>query len=66
MAHQRLRHDVAAATAKAVLEIVAPCLRPEEQHEAWGMFLTAITAGLEKYEELRQRELHRLARPSDN
>ncbi len=53
------------ALAKAILDIVAPCLREEEQKEAFGMFYEACKAALMHYEERADRMLHRL-RPMNN
>jgi hypothetical protein len=61
-----LIHDHATALATAILEMVSPCLRPEETREAWSMFLEASKAMLEKYEEAAARQAKRLCKPSRN
>ena len=62
----RARHDAAVATARAILEVVSPCLRPEEQRDAYEEFYRAVSAGLEAYEALRGRDFGGLAAPSRN
>lgn len=64
---QHLRHDTAMAAARAILDMVSPCLTTEsERTEAFGMFYEAMIAALTKYDELLARELKRLCRPSPN
>jgi hypothetical protein len=60
---QALQHDAAVAMAKCLVNIIAPCLRPEEQGEAAREFYQVIRAGLEAYEEQREREV---PKPSKN
>lgn len=62
----RARHDAAIATARAILEIVAPCLRPEERHDAFEEFYYAVSAGLEAYEAMRAPSPIIAAEPSLN
>jgi len=62
----RVDHDCAMATAKAVLDMVGHLLRPEEQHEFFGMVACAVRACLLKRDELLARERKRLGRPSTN
>ena len=62
----RLDHDVCMAAAKAILDPVAHMLRPEEQHEFFGMTFTALEAMLIRRDELLKRERQRLGKPSDN
>lgn len=65
MGKTRIRHDAAFAAAKASLDVVAPCLREEEQAEVFGIFYQIAVASLEAYEAMVQREANRL-HPSDN
>ena len=41
--------DHAAALARAILDIVSPCLREEEKCEAYQMFVAASAAALASY-----------------
>ena len=45
----RLLHEAAVGLARELVEIVSPCLRPEEQHEALREFYSAIRKGLEDF-----------------
>ena len=60
------RHDAAIAIARTVLEIVSPCLRPEEHRDAFEEFYRAVSAGLEAYEAMRGANPRRVAEPSPN
>lgn len=60
------RHDTAVATARAILEVVSPCLRPEEHREAFEEFYRAVSAGLEAYEAILARSHRGIAEPSPN
>jgi hypothetical protein len=60
---QSLQHDAAVAMAKCLVNIIAPCLREEEQREAAREFYQVIRAGLEAYEEQRERDV---PKPSAN
>lgn len=62
----RTRHDTAVAIARAILDIVAPCLRPEERRDAFEEFYYAVSAGLEAYESMRARRPIASAEPSPN
>ncbi|MBN9120389.1 MAG: hypothetical protein J0I06_14735 [Planctomycetes bacterium] len=53
------------ALGQAILDIVAPCLRPEEQRDAFEMFVTAAKAVLDSYEEKADR-MRRRVKPSAN
>ena len=55
MADQRLIHDVAVATSKHVLEIVAGCLREEEQLDAFAEIYERVKAGIEAFDLNRNR-----------
>jgi hypothetical protein len=46
----RLTHDVAIAMAKALLDVIAPALREEEQRDAFSEFYEICKAGIEAYE----------------
>jgi len=48
--NQRLIHDVAFATSRSILDVFAPCLREEEQREAFAEIYNRVKAGLELYE----------------
>lgn len=59
------RHDVAAATAAAVVEMVA-VLRPEERLEFHRQVYEAARAALAEYDALLCRQNPRLLKPSKN
>jgi hypothetical protein len=61
----RLIHDRAFAMANAILSTVAPCLRPEEQNEAFKAFYRICKEGLEVYELQTNRQEKRL-KPGKN
>ena len=63
--NQSLQHDHAFALATAILEIVSPCLREEEQREAFNMFYEAAKSSLEHYEMMADRRMRRI-KPSSN
>lgn len=67
-AARSIRHDVAFATARALLDVITPAMRPEELNEAFMTFLRGITAALVRYDELLDRRERRLRPmgPSDN
>ena len=54
----RLRHDVAWATARCILEVVN--LRNEEKREAFGMIYQRVKDGLLAYDRETNALLHRL------
>jgi hypothetical protein len=60
--NQRLVNQMALEMAQAILNIVSPCLRPEEHKGAFGEFAEVCRAGIEAYEiqmsRMRQRLLH--------
>lgn len=60
------RHDAAIAIARTILEIVSPCLRPEEHRDAFEEFYHAVMAGLEAYEAIRIASPRPIAEPSPN
>jgi hypothetical protein len=61
----RLIHDAAFAMAKALLDITSPCLREEEQRDAFREFYCVCKAGLEAYEVQTSRMQRRL-QPGNN
>jgi hypothetical protein len=61
-----IQHDAAVAIAHAVLDIIAPCLRPEEQPDALHEFYQVIRAGLEAYDETLARSRRMAFEPSPN
>lgn len=62
---QSLQHDHAHALAVAILQMVTPCLREEEQREAFEMFYEAAKASFEHYEMMADRRMKRI-KPSAN
>ena len=50
MVNQRLIHDVAFATSRSILEVIAGLLREEEQREAFAEIYERVKAGIESYE----------------
>jgi hypothetical protein len=65
VANQRLIHDVAFATSRQILEVVAPCLREEEQRDAFAEIYERIKAGIECFELRSNRMASRLL-PGNN
>ncbi len=61
----RLRHDTAWATARALLEIIVPALRPEEHQDAFDEFYKICLSALVSYDVQAQREETRI-KPSRN
>jgi hypothetical protein len=66
MGDESLQHDAAVGMSRALVEIIAPCLRPEEQQEAFREFYEVIRAGLEAYEAQLERKTLGATRPSRN
>lgn len=62
---QFLTHDAAWAMARDIVEVFAGCLREEERHEAFVEVLTRAKAGLEQFQERKNRMQQRL-RPGAN
>lgn len=60
---ERRRHRMAIRLARKLVEIVAPCLRPEERLDAFREFYGVVHEGLERYEATSSRTL---AGPSPN
>jgi hypothetical protein len=52
---KRLIHDVAVATTTHILEIIAGCLREEEQLDAFAEIYERVKAGIEAFEINRNR-----------
>lgn len=46
----KLRHRFAVRLARMLVEIVCPCLRPEERAEAFREFYAVLDEGLMRYE----------------
>jgi hypothetical protein len=65
MRSQSLISDHAMALAKVIHEMVAPCLREEEQREAFRMIYEAAKATLLSYEKKADRMV-RQVKPSAN
>ena len=57
--NMRLCHDVAFAMATALLDIVRPCLRPEEHRDAFSEFYQVCRAGLDRFQHLEDRMARR-------
>jgi hypothetical protein len=66
MPGSRLMHDSAFAGATALLDMVAPALRPEERRDYFDEAYRICMAMLEAYEQQVRREAARLCRPSRN
>jgi hypothetical protein len=47
--HQRIYHDAAFPMAKALIDVVAPCIREEERREAFDEFYRICLAGIEAF-----------------
>lgn len=62
---ERLKHDTAWVLSHSILEIFAPCLREEEQREAFAEVYVRIKAGLEALCIQEERQAQRLS-PSKN
>jgi hypothetical protein len=65
VANQRLIHDVAFATSRSILEVIAGCLREEEQREAFAEIYERVKAGIESFE-LHSSRLESRLRPGRN
>jgi hypothetical protein len=63
--NQRLQHDAATAMAKALLDLVVPCLREEEHQDAFEEFYAVCKAGIEAFC-IQQDRMQRRLRPMDN
>jgi hypothetical protein len=47
--NQRLVHDTAVVMAKAILDIMKPCIREEEMRDAFSEFYVVCKAGIETF-----------------
>jgi hypothetical protein len=56
----RIRHDIAWATALHILEVFSPLLRDEEKRDAFNEVFTRVKAGLLSYDHEVKSLLHRL------
>jgi hypothetical protein len=63
--NQRLIHDVAFATSREILDVIAPCLREEEQRDAFAEIYERVKAGIECFE-LRSNRMASRLRPGKN
>jgi hypothetical protein len=61
----RLQQDAAFAMARALLEIVPNCIRPEEHRDAFNEFYHVCKAGLEAFS-VQQARMEQRSRPSRN
>jgi hypothetical protein len=66
MPGHRLIHESALLGANALLDLVAPALRPEERRDYFDEAYRICVALLEAYEQQMQREAARLCKPSCN
>jgi hypothetical protein len=57
------RHRMAIRLARKLVEIISPCLRPEERLDAFREFYEVVHDGLERYESDSSRSL---SAPSPN
>jgi len=65
MPNDQLIHDVAWATSQHIVEVFAPCLREEEQPDAFAEVYARLKACLETFEIESNRREQRL-HPSQN
>ncbi len=65
MANERLIHDVAVATSKHILEVISPCLREEEQRDAFQEIYDRVKAGIQVFD-LQQARLAERLDPGSN
>jgi hypothetical protein len=63
--NQRLIHDVAFATSRSILEVIAGCLREEEQRDAFAEIYDRVKAGIERFE-LHSNRMESRLRPGKN
>ncbi len=63
--NEHLIHDTSWSAAYSMVEVVAPCLREEEQAEAFHAFYRRVRAALEAYAIMSERGW-RCANPSRN
>ena len=60
MARERLIHDVAFATSRHILEVIAGCLREEERRDAFDEIYDRVKAGIECFDLQNTRMQQRL------
>jgi hypothetical protein len=65
MQSESLKHDHAMAMARAVMDIVSPCIREEEKRDAFDLFYEACKAGLQSYE-MHADRMRRRVEPGKN
>jgi hypothetical protein len=58
--NDRLIHDAAFALSRGILSVFAPCLREEEQREAFREVYERVKAGIERFEIESDRMAQRL------
>ena len=62
---ERVKHDVAWATALEILQVFLPLLREEERRDAFGEIYERVKVALHAYDQENKSLLHRL-RPLSN
>jgi hypothetical protein len=62
---ERLLHDTAWSCAYSLVEVIAPCLREDEQTDAFHEFYKRVRAAVETYLIMEAREARQLT-PSRN
>jgi hypothetical protein len=65
MSNDRLIHDVSWAASTHIVEIFAPCLREEQQREAFAEVYVRIKAAIECFE-IQAERLYRRMKPGRN
>jgi hypothetical protein len=63
--NQRLIHDVAFATSRSILDVIAGCPRGEEQREAFAEIYERVKAGIKCFE-LHSSRMESRLRPGRN
>ena len=58
---ERVKHDVAWATALEILQVFLPLLREDERRDAFDEIYQRIKAALHAYDQEHKSLLHRLA-----
>jgi hypothetical protein len=65
MASERLIHDVAYATSRHILELIAGCISAEEQPDAFAAVYERVKAGIEAFE-IQTNRVERRLKPGRN
>ena len=65
MISKPLVHDHACVLAMALVEIILPCVRPEQEEKAFTLFYAVCKTGIEEYERKADRIRKRI-KPSRN